>query len=130
MGYYFEPVLTEEQMAAYLDGMLSADESNMVEDMIDSSPEMVEIQNVIDSIDISYMYESSEEIPIECMADDFSLPYIDDNHGMDSDDLEGYNYNEEFDAQNDYQNNHDEMDYQDEDSETDNLDNGFDDFSI
>ena len=76
MGNYFEPVLSEEQLAAYLDGMLSAEENNMVEELISSCPEMAEIQDAIDSVDATYLYESDDEIPIECMADDFSLPDI------------------------------------------------------
>ena len=31
MGNYFEPVLSEEQMAAYLDGMLSTEENKLNE---------------------------------------------------------------------------------------------------
>ena len=34
MGKYFDFALTEEQIAAYLDGMLNAEQSNMVEQMI------------------------------------------------------------------------------------------------
>ena len=79
MGNYFEPVLSEEQMAAYLDGMLSTEESNMVEELIESCPEMKEIQNAIDSVDSLFVFETNEEIPIECLADDFSLPSIDYN---------------------------------------------------
>ena len=62
MGHYFEPVLTEEQMAAYLDGMLSAEENNMIEELISSSPAMEEIQDAIDSVDSSYIDEYDTEI--------------------------------------------------------------------
>lgn len=81
MGNYFEPVLSEEQLAAYLDGMLTTEESNMVENLIASSPDMVEIMDDLDAVDSSYIYEVDEEVPIECMADDFSLPIVDDNYG-------------------------------------------------
>lgn len=107
MGNYFEPVLSEEQMAAYLDGMLSTEESNMVDELIDSNPEMVEIQEAIDSVDSTYLYVVNDEIPIECLADDFSLPYIghgDDHHTIVSYDSDEFNdsdsYNEDYDNQN------------------------------
>lgn len=77
MGNYIEPVLTEEQMAAYLDGMLSTDENNMVESLILSYPELQEIQDAMDSVDSTYIYDMDQEIPIECLADDFILPDID-----------------------------------------------------
>lgn len=76
MANYFEPVLSEEQMAAYLDGMLSIEESNMVEELISSSPEMEEIHDTIDTIDSTYINEPQNEVPIECMADDFILPEV------------------------------------------------------
>lgn len=79
----FEPVLSEEQMAAYLDGMLSTEESNMVEEIISSNPDMEEIQDTIDSIDSLYIYEYDYEIPIECMADEFSLPEVDNYYTQD-----------------------------------------------
>lgn len=107
MGNYFEPVLSEEQMAAYLDGMLSTEESNMVEELIDSNPEMAEIQDALDSVDTTYLYVTNDEIPIECLADDFSLPDIgqeEDNHAIVSYDSEEYydsdNYNEDYENQN------------------------------
>lgn len=74
MENYFEPVLSAEQMAAYLDGMLSTEESNMVEGVIELSPDMMEIQEMVDTIDSTLIYEIDNEIPIECLADDFSLP--------------------------------------------------------
>lgn len=136
MGNYFEPVLSEEQMAAYLDGMLSAEDCNMVEELIDSDPEMVEIQDAIDSVDTTYLYESDDEIPIECMADDFSLPdmgyvnsrntdsYYEDNH------LDVVGYNEDFSDHDAF----DDVEYHDESSETEfnNLfvDDGYDEISF
>lgn len=120
MGNYFEPVLSEEQMAAYLDGMLSTEESNMVEELIDSNPEMVEIQEAMDSVDTTYLYVTNDEIPIECLADDFSLPYIDqgeDNHAVSYDSDEYYDsdsYNEEYDNQD----NAYETDYEDDSSDS------------
>lgn len=127
MGNYFEPVLSEEQMAAYLDGMLSNEESNMVEDQIESSPEMVEIQNAIDSVDSTYLYEINEEIPIECMADDFSLPDI----GYEYQHVDDSYHEEEF-LEADYEDDHN--DYQEESMEMGNddsfIDNDFDDISL
>lgn len=80
MESYFEPVLSEEQLAAYLDGMLSDEESNMVEEQISSTPEMEEILEAVDAVDNAYIYESDNEVPIECQADDFSLPVIDEEY--------------------------------------------------
>ena len=134
MANYFEPVLTEEQMAAYLDGMLSSEESNMVEKIIASDPEMEEIQDVIDSVDTIYIYETDAEIPIECLADDFSLP-----------DMEEYSHSDDVchaddstedlsDDTDDYQNEHDGLEDQDGDSSLDHddglFDNDYDDISF
>lgn len=77
MVNYFEPVLSEEQMAAYLDGMLSTEQNKMVEEMVCEHPELTEIQDAIDSIDATYIYEDDNEIPIECLSDDFFLQTID-----------------------------------------------------
>ena len=128
MGNYFEPVLSEEQMAAYLDGMLSTEESNMVEELIDSNPEMVEIQEAIDSVDTTYLYVTNDEIPIECLADDFSLPdivQVEDHHTVsyDSDDYyDSDSYNEEYENQDntydtDYEDDSSDADYDDSFSE-------------
>lgn len=103
MGNFYNPVLTEEQMAAYLDGMLTTEENNMVEELISFSPEMKEIQEAVDAVDVSFIYNSDIEVPIECLADDFSLPdiqdvgdmgYVDDNISSD----------DEFEGMDDYQN--------------------------
>lgn len=158
MATYFEPVLSEEQMAAYLDGMLSPEESNMVEEIIASTPEMEEILETIDSVDSAYIYEADEEIPIECFADDFSLPDMDyydqhkdpdqqedsinygdyghhEGHGHHedngtTDDLSGNVYNDTDDDSQDDLNN---IDYQDNSSlerhEDFFFDNSFDDLS-
>ncbi|MGN0213325.1 MAG: hypothetical protein ACI4AH_00775 [Muribaculaceae bacterium] len=88
MGNYFEPVLTEEQMAAYLDGMLTDEESSMVEELISSVPELSEIEDVIASVDASYIIEVDNEVPIECMADDFVLPEIGVEHSSVADDAD------------------------------------------
>lgn len=127
MGSYFEPVLTEEQMAAYLDGMLSVEENNMVEDLISSSPEMEEILDVIDSVDSSFIYEYDTEIPLECMVDDFSLPDIDfdDIHSDEYDDGEVYD---------EYDDEHHEWHYQDDslvtDQEDSSIEDEYDDMSV
>ena len=126
MGNYFEPVLSEEQMAAYLDGMLSTEENNMVEEIIESSPEMMEIQDAMDSVDSAYIYETNEEIPIECMADDFSLPDVGFNYQIDdSSDSDNYIDDEEYDVNSEYQDESFEADYQDE-----SLENGHEDSFI
>lgn len=93
MGNYIEHILSEEQMAAYLDGMLSTEESYMMEATISSSPELTELQEIVDSVDTAYIEDLNCEIPIECMADDFTLPDIDyvtdyeEDSTMDDDDV-------------------------------------------
>lgn len=106
MENYYEPVLSEEQMAIYLDGMLSVEESGMIEEIISSNPIMGELQEAIDTVDSTYIYESDCEIPIECMADDFSLPVVE----------YGYDHSEEFyeTEDNDVEAYGDVDDYQDE----------------
>lgn len=94
MENYFEPILSEEQLAAYMDGMLSTEESNMVEAIVDSNPEMVEIQETIDSVDNAYIYAIDEEVPIELIADDFTLPDI----GYDYNYLDDFEYSEGLDS--------------------------------
>jgi len=140
MGNYFEPVLSEEQMAAYLDGMLSTEESNMVEELIDSNPEMVEIQDAIDSVDNTFLYVTNDEIPIECLADDFSLPDIGhsgDHHNIIIYDTENCDdtdsFNEDYDNH-DNQDNAYDPECQDESSNTENddsfLEDGYNDISF
>lgn len=94
MANYFEPVLSEEQMAAYLDGMLSEVESGMVEELIASDPEMEEIIDTFDSVDTAMIYEDDDEIPIECLADNFTLPYMESGSNTynyyDHDDTHGH----------------------------------------
>ena len=87
MERYFDFSLTEEQMAAYLDGMLDSEESNMVESLIASDPDLQQIEEDLDAIDSTYIAQDpTEELPVEVLADDFSLPEIDgtdhlfDNH--------------------------------------------------
>lgn len=137
MGNNFEPVLSEEQMAAYLDGMLSTEESNMVEELIDSNPEMVEIQEAIDSVDTAYLYVTNDEIPIECLADDFSLPDI--SHGEDYHVIVSYDSDEfnESDSYNEDYNNLDntyDSDYEDDSSNSEHddsfLEDGYNDISF
>ena len=77
MERYFDPILSEEQLAAYLDGMMSVEESAMVEDIIAADPELQELQETIDCVDTAYIAGQGEDIPIECMADDFCLPELD-----------------------------------------------------
>lgn len=123
MGNYFEPVLSEEQMAAYLDGMLSTEENNIVEDIIGTSPEMMEIQDAVDSVDSTYIDEINEEIPIECMADDFSLPDVGyDYHTVAPSNTDAYIGNEENDVSSEYQDDSFEADYQDDSLEDGNED--------
>lgn len=136
MGNYFEPVLSEEQMAAYLDGMLSTEESNMVEEVIDSNPEMVEIQDVIDSVDNTFLYVTNDEIPIECLADDFSLPDIghgEDYHANISYDT-NYDDTDSFNEEQDNQDNVCDTEYIDESSISENddsfLEDGYNDISF
>ena len=76
-------------MAAYLDGMLSTEENYMVEAAISSSPELTELQEVVDSVDSAYVEELDCEIPIECAADDFVLPDVEDYDISDSEEAVG-----------------------------------------
>lgn len=136
MEKYCEPVLSEEQMAAYLDGMLSPEESYMVEELINSNPEMVEIQDVIDSVDSTYIYETDQEIPIECMADDFSLPDIryDYSHSEDNNTDEYISEQYDDDESGDYNDEYEDTDFQDgsfsAESEYSFIDNDFGDLPI
>lgn len=138
MGNYFEPVLSEEQLAAYLDGILSTSESNMVEGLISSDPEMQEIQDAIDSVDYTFLYDIDEEVPIECVADDFTLPDVelDYNDAEDAFVESRYEGEIEYDEQEDFPSEPDEVndyhndspDYSTDDSYCDN--NDFDDISF
>ena len=55
MEKYFNYPLSEEQMAAYLDGMLDSEQSSMVEDMIASDFDMQQIEEALDAVDSSYI---------------------------------------------------------------------------
>lgn len=76
MGRNYDYSLTEEQMAAYLDGMLNAEQSNMVEEIISSDFDMQQIEDALDAVDSTFIAINSEEVPLECLADDFILPEI------------------------------------------------------
>ncbi len=77
MENYFNPMLSEEQMAAFLDGMLTTDESTMVEEQIEDNPQLQEIQSSIDDIDSTLIgYDETSELPLECISDDFTLPIV------------------------------------------------------
>lgn len=134
MATYFEPVLSEEQLAAYLDGMLSPEESNVVEEIIASDPEMEEIMETIDSVDSAFIYETDEEIPIECLADDFSLPDMNDDYQHPDESYTPDDFSEDGCDDGDFQNGINESDYQDESSIVEHddefLDNSFDDISF
>lgn len=140
MENYFEHALSEEQMAAYLDGMLSEEENSMVEEIIASDPEMEEIMDTIDSVDTVMIYEADDEIPIECIADNFTLPDLDagdttTHHYYGHDEIyehdEAYdyyegngNYEEDYepahegydDSSSDYQDEANDLDYHDNSS--------------
>lgn len=118
MANYFEPILSEEQMAAYLDGMLSIEESNMVEELISSVPEMEEIRDTIDFIDSTYINESENEVPIECMADDFILPEVNAEYSQFGNAYEGYTSDESDDDPDGDQDNFCASEYMDEPLET------------
>ena len=77
MENYFNPMLSGEQMAAFLDGMLTTDESTMVEEQIEDNPQLQEIQSSIDDIDSTLIgYDETSELPLECISDDFTLPIV------------------------------------------------------
>lgn len=97
MGKLYNPVLSEEQLAAYLDGMLSAEENEMVENITISDPIMEEIFDVVDDVDTDLIIESDIEIPIECLADDFILPGLDsDYQELSNEDFNDDQLNDEY----------------------------------
>ncbi len=115
MGAFFDYPLSEEQMAAYLDGMLNAEQSNMVEELIASDPDMSGIQDAIDTVDASFIaFDTSEELPLECLADDFVLPEIlmadDFAHHHDDDAVPDSNVVAD-DDNDDYQDNYNDHDH-------------------
>ena len=99
MGRTYNPVLSEEQMAAYLDGMLSPEENEMVETAITSDPMMGELLEVIDDVDAEMIVQADMEIPIDCLADDFVLPICDDGFQVHSDEGDHENDVDYFDDQ-------------------------------
>lgn len=85
MRYTTNLILTEEQMAAYFDGRLSAEEAMMVELTISNDHDLQEIQDSIDDVDNVYVTENSTiEVPLECLSEDFQLPNVDDICNTDS----------------------------------------------
>ena len=81
MSNFFRHLLSEEQMAAYLDGMLTTEESSYVEEQIMDEPALLEIQDSLDDVDAELIaYDETQELPLECISDDFQLPLID--YGM------------------------------------------------
>lgn len=77
MDKNFDPALTEEQLAAYLDGMLTDEENVVVENVIDNDEQMQGVMNDIDHTDSAYLnYDQNEDIPLEIMSDDFTLPEV------------------------------------------------------
>lgn len=80
MENYFKPTLSEEQLAAYLDGMLTSEENSILEEQMTDDPAMLEIQDSIDAVDAALIsYDEMQEIPLECQSDNFELPVIDSN---------------------------------------------------
>lgn len=78
MRNVFEPLFSEEQLAAYIDGMLSSEENSAMENMMSDDLEMQEIQDAIDAVDSTYILtEDKTVIPAELMSDDFILPEMD-----------------------------------------------------
>lgn len=78
--------LSEEKMAAYLDGMLKAEAAMMVGLAIIDNSELLQIQNSIDDVDATLLTENNDiEIPAECLSEDFELPFVDDMLGYASD---------------------------------------------
>lgn len=78
--------ISEEKMAAYLDGMLKAEAAMMVGLAIVDNSELLQIQDSIDDVDTLLLTENNDiEIPAECMSDDFELPFVIDMLGYASD---------------------------------------------
>lgn len=93
MGNYIEPTLNEEQLAAYMDGMLSEEENGMVENIINEDPYLEEIVETMDNVDSAIIYAQDEEVPIECLADDFQLPTINGEYTL-TDNIDNDDYND------------------------------------
>lgn len=127
----FDLPLTEEQMAAYLDGMLDSEQSSMVEDLIGNDFDLQQIEDAVDAVDAAYLnLDPSDELPLECLADNFVLPEIaladdlyidhnDDDHA-DHDDIDDHDIDDNY--------NHDDIDDAIDNHDID--DDTFDDFGF
>lgn len=78
MQYTNNHTLTEEQMAAYLDGMLAPEEVAQVERLIGDNDTLQEIQEAIDDVDDIFLADNYDvEVPSECLEEHFILPDLD-----------------------------------------------------
>lgn len=116
-----QTLLTAEQLAAYLDGTLTDDENQIIENLISQDPQLQEITQVIDDVDELYTYAVEEEIPLECFANDFTLPEI----------ITDVSYDDFQDDQYDLEDGYDSVnitdDFDSEESMIENLENSFSD---
>lgn len=108
MRYSTNLILTEEQMAAYLDGRLSPEEAMQVEQIIATDTGLQDIQATIDDIDNTLITDNYDvEIPAELYSDTFTLPDIDGDSAFTdenelnlfedtSDDLSSQNHHADF----------------------------------
>lgn len=77
MRYFTNTPLTEEQFAAYLDGMLTPQEAQEVESAIAADDDLLGIQQAIDDVDDLLLTDNYDiTAPDECLSDDFVLPDI------------------------------------------------------
>lgn len=74
MENYLDPLMPEELMASYLDGTLSDEDTKIFENLIFENPELEDILYDLDLADANYIQDPNPEIPLECLADDFTLP--------------------------------------------------------
>lgn len=112
----FEPAISEEQMAAYLDGMLSTEECCVVEEIIYSDSDMKDIMDCLDAVDSMYIYEYDLEIPVEYLTDNFFLSETDDY--IPNDDIETSQDDDEC-ISDGFGDSHEDMDYLSFDDNTD-----------
>jgi hypothetical protein len=96
--------LTAEQMAAYLDGMLSDEENQIVENLISQDAQLQEISDVIDAVDETYIYNDDVDIPLECYSDNFCLPEIETEVSYEThqEDFYDEHYHDDADFNDDY----------------------------
>lgn len=100
MDDFFNPTVSEETVAAWLDGTLSADDSAAFLETCATDTDLQNILDANDQVDDYYedMMETGYELPEELQTD-FDLPHIADADDMafDDDDVEPYDDHSVYD---------------------------------